>query len=1123
MKSFVLNFKTSVLILLIAGMFSCGEQKDVTILIFSKTAGYRHKSIESGIKAIKKLGKENGFAVVTTEDAANFKEENLKRYAAVIFLNTTGDVLNHVQQADFERFIQAGGGFVGIHAAADTEYDWIWYGKLVGGYFNGHPNDPNVRNAKIEVVDKTHICSKMLPDVWEREDEWYNYKNLNPNTNVIAKLDETSYEGGTNGDNHPIAWYHDFDGGRAFYTGSGHTEATFSEPLFLQHLLGGIQYAIGENKLDYSKTTFHQVPPENRFVKTVLAQNLNEPMELDILDNGKIIFVERKGMIKLYDPETEILRQVTEFPVHTEFEDGLLGITLDPNYKDNKWLYLFYSPVGDKPVQHISRFVFDHDSLHYATEKVVLEIPVQRDECCHSGGSLEFGPDGNLYIGVGDDTNPFDSDGFAPIDERKGRSAWDAQRSSGNTNDLRGSILRITPQADGSYTIPEGNLFPKGTEKTKPEIYVKGCRNPFRFSIDSKTKYLYWGDVGPDSGKDGAFRGPKGIDEINQAKGPGYWGWPYFRGNNQQYFDYDFAKEKSGEKFNPEKPLNDSPNNTGLSELPPPNQSIVWYSYDKSKEFPWVGVGGKNPMAGPIYYSEEFEGDEKFPEYFDGKLIAYEWMRHWMYLLKFDSTGNIIKIDPFMQNTEFSRPMDMLFGKEGKLYMLEYGNKWFAENLDARLVRIDFIRGNRQPVAKIKTEKTVGGVPLTLIFSGEDSYDFDEDRLSYEWDFDDGSEKNKTAFPRHTFEKPGIYIVTLTVTDTENQQSTAKQEIQVGNEPPELNWELAGNQTFYWDNRNLSYQVNVSDVEDGKTEDGSLSSDQIVVSFDYLNQGHDVTEIAQGHQMQIAVSDPLGKQLIDGSDCKSCHAVNEKINGPTYLDIAERYRKDENASEFLAGKIIKGGGGNWGETVMSAHPQLSENEATEIAKYILALNGPRKVDSKYPASGNYVTNEHIKSKEEQKGQYILMASYTDKGHEAIKPITSRKQINLRYAKIEAEHFDEASEDVETTDDAVRKIYDGNYIAYKNLDFTDIESITIAYGMRDDEETGGTIEVHLDNPDGSLIGKTEVEKPGKSDFKLSGVEGYHDLFLTFKNPNNKEKQIVIMDWIFFHPNQSLTLK
>ena len=226
--------------------WACPAQEDHKILIFSKTAGYRHKSISTGIKAIKKLGAENQFGVDQTEKATAFTTDNLKNYAAVVFLNTTGDVLNADQQTAFENFIRAGGGYVGIHAAADTEYEWPWYGKLVGAYFNGHPNNPNVRQARMQVVDKKHLSSKILPDEWNREDEWYNYKNINPQLKVLIQLDENSYEGGTNGSNHPIAWYHDYDGGRAFYTGGGHTKATYSEPLFVQHLLGGIQYAMGK-------------------------------------------------------------------------------------------------------------------------------------------------------------------------------------------------------------------------------------------------------------------------------------------------------------------------------------------------------------------------------------------------------------------------------------------------------------------------------------------------------------------------------------------------------------------------------------------------------------------------------------------------------------------------------------------------------------------------------------------------------------------------------------------------------------------------------------------------------------------------------------------------------------
>ncbi len=215
------------------------------VLVFSRTKGYYHESIPSGIAAIQKLGSENGFQVDTTKDATQFTAENLKKYGAIIFLSTTQDVLNDEQQKAMEAYIRGGGGFVGIHAAADTEYDWPWYNKLVGAYFKSHPNNPNVRKATVNVIDKTHPATRDLPDSWERMDEWYNYKDINPDLKVLAKLDEKSYEGGENGDNHPIIWYHEYDGGRAFYTGGGHTQESFADPVFMKHVLGGIEYAMG--------------------------------------------------------------------------------------------------------------------------------------------------------------------------------------------------------------------------------------------------------------------------------------------------------------------------------------------------------------------------------------------------------------------------------------------------------------------------------------------------------------------------------------------------------------------------------------------------------------------------------------------------------------------------------------------------------------------------------------------------------------------------------------------------------------------------------------------------------------------------------------------------------------
>lgn len=211
------------------------------ILVFSKTAGFRHQSIEAGQSALKSLGEQHDVTVKVSEDASMFNPDTLALFDAVVFLNTTGTVFNAQQRSAFESYIQDGGGYVGIHSAADTEYEWPWYGNLMGAYFDNHP--PGTPNADVLVQDGTHSSTEMLPDVWNRDDEWYNYQEFKDHINVLLTLDTDSYEGSDHPGNHPISWYHEFDGGRAFYTGLGHTEAAFEDDLFRQHLWGGIEYA----------------------------------------------------------------------------------------------------------------------------------------------------------------------------------------------------------------------------------------------------------------------------------------------------------------------------------------------------------------------------------------------------------------------------------------------------------------------------------------------------------------------------------------------------------------------------------------------------------------------------------------------------------------------------------------------------------------------------------------------------------------------------------------------------------------------------------------------------------------------------------------------------------------
>ena len=241
------KFRSFQLILLLVTIQASAAfaMKSNKILVFSKTVKFHHQSIAAGLKAIIKLGEENNFITDTTTNSLKFTSENLKQYKAVIFLSPTGDVLNDEQQKAFEQYIKGGGGFVGIHAATDCEYDWPWYGNLVGAYFSAHPKQ---QEAVLKVTDQKHIATKHLPKEWKRKDEWYNFKWMAKDLNVLIYIDETSYDAGKGkmGEKHPMAWFHKYDGGKAFYTALGHTDESYQDQLFLKHLLGGIKYAMSK-------------------------------------------------------------------------------------------------------------------------------------------------------------------------------------------------------------------------------------------------------------------------------------------------------------------------------------------------------------------------------------------------------------------------------------------------------------------------------------------------------------------------------------------------------------------------------------------------------------------------------------------------------------------------------------------------------------------------------------------------------------------------------------------------------------------------------------------------------------------------------------------------------------
>ncbi len=455
-----------------------------------------------------------------------------------------------------------------------------------------------------------------------------------------------------------------------------------------------------------NSSTDSQFSDEGKFTKTVLSEGeFFEPTEMTILPNFDILIVQRRGEILLYKNDIKKIKPAGFLNVYwktrkdttVNAEEGLLGVSKDPNFVKNHWVYIFYSPA-DTSVNRLSRFELRNDSIDNKTEKIILQFYSQREICCHTGGSIAFGSDGLLYLSTGDNSTPFDepkqayvNHGFAPLDNRAGHEKYDARRTASNSNDLRGKIIRIRVKEDGSYEIPEGNLFAKGEAKTKPEVYIMGNRNPYRISVDPKNSFLYWGEVGPDATKDSfATRGPRGYDEVNQARKAGYFGWPLFVGNNYAYHQYDYNTGTPGPLFDSVKPINDSKNNTGVVELPKPQPAFIWYPYDASHEFPGVGVGGRTAMAGPVYYSDLYPAETRMPDYYNGKLFIYEWMRNWIMAVTLKPNGDFLKMEPFMAKTKFAAPIDMELGPDGKLYILEYGTGWFHKNKDSGLSRIDF-------------------------------------------------------------------------------------------------------------------------------------------------------------------------------------------------------------------------------------------------------------------------------------------------------------------------------------------------------------------------------------------------------------------------------------------------
>jgi type 1 glutamine amidotransferase/PKD repeat protein/glucose/arabinose dehydrogenase len=1066
------------------------DADDRSVLVFTRTlgSGDRHPGTHTaGTNALRALGEQLDIDIDFTSSGNRFTDESLAEYDAVMFLNTRGDVLNDAQQAAFERFIRAGGGFVGTHSAIETETDWEFLTNLIGTRASG---ESGVGNAQVKVVDRVHPASAGLPDRWNlnggNADSYYNFdENVRGVAHVLATVDETTYTGGTMGMDHPIMWCKDVQGGRSFYTGLGHSAANFNNVAFRNSLGGALSWAAGGDG-DCGATVV------DNFQMTTLASNQNDPTQLheptgfNVLPDRRVISTGRTGQVHLIDPEAGTNEIIANIPVYTHSEDGLYGPAVDPDFEENRWVYLYYAPVvmegvseitgkpfgdpetgmtptGAAPTSAADRSAWDvwqgyfqlsrfklveategqAAHLDMGSEQKILKVEVNRGACCHVAGDIDFDPQGNLYMVTGDDTpaGGGNSGGFSPHNDMKttesqtvrttnatggtftitfdgqttapiaydanaaavqaalealsnveagdvvvtGNNAstgnitvqfrgqyyqddvaqatvsgtgltgdgatataatsqqgdWfvapfvDARRSSLSTNDLRGKVLRIKVNADGSYTSPAGNLFPESADtenKTRPEIYLMGLRNPFRITVGDDGR-VYIGDYSPDSRVPQDFRGPQGTGRYIVAERAGNYGWPLCYRTDLPYYRWDFnTSTPLDDPAQPyacggstQGPPNESRWNTGLTTTPPITNPELWYSYSDNTPgqplgtpcfaayngsgatscpqlFPEFGTGGVGPHGPAIYnYDAGVDNPTKFPEYFDDKFFIGEFTRDMMREISLDAQGRVLKINntlpcgaetsatqPFLCDT----PMDMEFGPDGNLYLLTYGDGFFRANPDARLVRFEYVKGTRAPEAVASATPSSGQAPLTVQFSSAGSRDPQDQDITYAWDFDgDGDTDSTEANPTYTYTANGTYTARLTVTNVSGQTGTTTVTVTVGNTAPTVTVTTPINGGFFSFGDRIPWTVTVTDPEDGVVD---CSRVQVAFVLGHDDHGHGLDEFtgcSGVYQSSAGEAQHAGGKLF--AAISASYTDNGGLRGTGQTTIQQRFQEAE--------------------------------------------------------------------------------------------------------------------------------------------------------------------------------------------------------------------------------------
>ncbi|MDR7304180.1 ThuA domain-containing protein [Haloactinomyces albus] len=839
----------------------------VNVLVFHGPAAKQGDPVAQATTTIEELGEKNGFTVDASTDPGVFTTENLEQYRGVVFLSAKGVTLNADQEAAFRNYIQDGGGFLGVHDAARAEADSDWFTGLIGT--RPGPSPTNVQKAVVSLVDRQHPANQGLPLTWTRSDQWLNWApNPIGKVHTVAQVKEKEYDPGkgSNGPFHPISWCRDYDGGRSFYTGMGATEAGYTEGKFRSHLLGAIQWTTGMVRGDCQATI-----ASNYEVERLTGENKPGQLDqhgemhgMDIAPDGTVFYIGKAacpsgpvpdwdnpdvglgcGTIHQWDPETKKVKLLTTLDVFgnrgsggelVKSENGLVGITLDPDFADNGRIYIYWMPHDsidrDKHIgkRTVSRLTYDFatNSIDKSSRVDILQWNAQIHSCCHVGGGMDFDDEGNLYIGSGDNNSSRGSSGYSGNNwtkAYKGLSFQDARRTAGNTNNLNGKILRINPLPipDGeqpplgigsTYTIPEDNLFPPDEysgDKTRPEIYVMGVRNISTLSIDAETGWLKAAWVGPDAFTPSPKLGPAKYETATIITSAGNQGWPYCMGNKQPYRNR--SNTDAGiltNWYDCDNLKNTSPRNTGLVNIPDARDNMIWYSpggggpvfpdregsdvptykqEDATYTQPYLKGGGQSIMSGPTYHRSQVNTDSgvAWPSYWEDKWFIGDQSNPNNRIAVTLGPDSVTEQDPpaFAESLRRIIPagggddqlqnwmMDSKFGPDGALYMIDYGGGFFSLSDNQKLIRITYEGGPATPAPAASATPAAQNTPMKMAFTGEKS-----GGVSYTWDFGDGATSTK-ANPTHTYTSGGTYTATLTVTYSDGATATTKTEVNV--------------------------------------------------------------------------------------------------------------------------------------------------------------------------------------------------------------------------------------------------------------------------------------------------------------------------------------------------------